>query len=119
MTLERVWFTYYGSLGHRRVAQNGTCDFKRSNAISRTLDNVVGAPFKPKMTGVITPREITGSDPAVAKELARAFRILPITKRVIPFLAWPLRQVPHLVRGQLVPVVIYDRHFKPGHRQSH
>ena len=42
MTLERVRLTYYGSLGHCRVVQNGTFDFKRSNAISGTLDNVVG-----------------------------------------------------------------------------
>jgi hypothetical protein len=116
---QRIGFANNSRFGDRGVMQDCAFDFEWSDAVSGALDDIVGAALEPKVSGLVTSREIARGDPAVAKELTGSLRVFPIAKGVIALVARALRQISHFTGRQLKPVVIDDGHLKAGHRQTH
>jgi hypothetical protein len=58
IALERIGFANDSGFGDRRVMQDCAFDFEWSDAVSGTLDDIVGAALEPEVSSLVTSREI-------------------------------------------------------------
>src|SRR5262249_4299612 len=85
-----------GGLCHRGMPQQRTFDLERPNAVAGAFDHVASAAFEPEIAVLVAASEIAGDDPAVALDVARRLRIVPIPQPIpLPRLA-PAAERAHL-----------------------
>src|SRR5207247_2255596 len=77
-----VSLTDDSGLSHRGMSQQSTFDLEWPDAVAGTLDHVADATFEPEISVLVATGEVAGHYPAVALQIARCLRIIPIAQPV-------------------------------------
>src|SRR2546428_131767 len=101
------------------MSQDRRLHLERADAVARALDDVVRAALEPEVAVGIAAAEVTDHHPPPTETLGVARLIVPVPDRVVALGARAHRDLPHLVRSELVALVVDDAHLDAWQRPPH